>query len=29
MVGFGNLDYEFCLGLKEMHFLTSKGNWEL
>ena len=27
--GFGNLHYEFCLGLKEMHCLTSKGNWEL
>ena len=27
--GFGNLDYEFWLGLRGMHCLTSKGNWEL
>ena len=27
--GFGNLDYEFWFGLRGMHCLTSKGNWEL
>ena len=27
--GFGNLDYEFWMGLRGMHCLTSKGIWEL
>jgi len=27
--GFGNLNGEFWIGLRSMHCLTSKGNWEL
>ena len=27
--GFGDLNGEFWIGLRSMHFLTSQGNWEL
>ena len=27
--GFGNLEYDFWIGLRSMHCLTSQGNWEL